>query len=186
MRFARERQPGRTRHGFTLVEILVVLIIIGIASAVVVPSLGTHNDQNVASAARTVVADLIFAQNRAILNQGFRYVNFSTTNQNYAILTTAPNITPAVYEQNPVTLQNYITSFGSSAPPGAMQSVLLQAVSADGMACLAFDELGQPYSCDPSTGITTMLAAAATFPVKCGTFTLTVIVQPYTGAMSVQ
>ena len=183
MRFVHQRQ---SRPAFTLVEILVVIIIIGIASAVVVPSLGTHNDQNVASAARTVVADLIFAQNRAILNEGFRYVNFSTTNQNYSILTSAPNITPAVYEQNPVTCQNYTTPFGSSAPPGAMQNVLLQTASADGKTCIAFDELGQPYSCDPSTGIAVMLVNAATFPVKCGTFTLTVYVQPYTGAMSVQ
>ena len=37
------------RRGFTLVEILVVVIILGIASAVIVPNLGTRNDLNVAA-----------------------------------------------------------------------------------------------------------------------------------------
>ena len=173
------------RRAFTLVEILIVLIIIGIASAIVVPSLGTHNDQNAASAARTVVADLIFAQNRAILSQAIRYVNFDTVGQKYSVLTVKPNVA-AIYEQNPGTLQNYIAYFGTSAPPGGLQSVLLQTPSADGKTCIAFDELGQPYACDASTGVTTALVNTATFPVKCGTFTLTVKVEPYTGAMSVQ
>ena len=173
------------RRGFTLVEMLVVVIILGIASAVVVPNLGTRNDLNVASAARTVVADLIYSQNRAILGQAKRYVNISTVGQNYAILTCTPNTTPLTYEQNPTTLQNYIALFGSAAGVGAMQNVLLQTPSADGKACLAFDELGQPYSCDASTGVTALLVNTATIPVKCGTFMLTVYVEPYTGAMSV-
>ena len=49
-----------------------------------------------------------------------------------------------------------------------------------------FDELGQPYSWDPSTGNSTPLVSSATIPVKCGAFTLTIYVEPYTGALSVQ
>jgi prepilin-type N-terminal cleavage/methylation domain-containing protein len=174
------------RYGFTLVEILVVVIILGIASAVVVPNLGTHNDLNAAAASRTVVSDLVFAQNRAILGQSMRYVNFDTANQKYSVLISAPNAGTLVYEQNPVSLQNYVQTFGTSAAAGTFQMVALQTPSADGLTCLAFDQLGQPYSCDPATGIYTLLVAAATIPVKCGTFTLTVYVEPYTGAMSVQ
>jgi prepilin-type N-terminal cleavage/methylation domain-containing protein len=174
------------RAAFTLIEILVVVVILGIASVVVIPGLGTHNDLNAASAARTMVADMIFAQNRAILGISMRYVNFDIANQKYAILISKPNISPAVYEQNPSTFQNYIALFGASAPPGATQTVALQTPSADGKACIGFDELGQPYSVDPASGVATPLVNTATFPVKCGTFTLTVKVEPYTGAMSVQ
>jgi prepilin-type N-terminal cleavage/methylation domain-containing protein len=181
--------PTRTpqlRRGFTLVEILVVIVILGIASLVVMPNLGTHDDQNDASAARTIVADLIYAQNRAILQQGLRYVNFDTVGQNYSILVSKPNVLPAVFEQNPSTFQNYVTQFGAAAPPGGIRNVYLQTPNADGKTCLAFDELGQPYACDASTGVATPLANTATFPVRCGIFTLTVRVEPYTGALSVQ
>ncbi len=180
------RERRGTRRAFTLVEILVVVIIMGIASAVVIPNLGTHNDLNAASAARTVVADLIFAQNRAILGQSMRYLKFDTANQQYSILTCAPNAGTLTYEQNPSSLQNYITLFSTSAPPGAFQTVQLLTPNADGKTCLSFDELGQPYACDVSTGVATLLVSQATIPVKCGTFTLTVYVEPYTGSLSVQ
>src|SRR4051812_1277839 len=68
------RRGGKA--AFTLVEILMVVIILGIASAVIVPNLGTRNDMNVAAAARVVMADLMYAQNRAIVTQSMTYVQF--------------------------------------------------------------------------------------------------------------
>ena len=174
------------RRGFTLVEILMVVIILGIASAVVVPNLGQRNDLVVAAAARVIVADLMYSQNRAILNQSMRYVTFDVTNQKYSLLTSKPNASPLVYEQNPVTLKNYVTQFGNNASQGGMKTVSLQAVSVDSLTCIGFDELGCPYSVDPTTGNATPLVNTATIPVKCGNFTLTVKVEPYTGSMSVQ
>ena len=65
-RSSRRRRPFGSRRGFTLVEILCVVVILGIASAIIIPQLGTHDDMKVAAAARTVMADLIYAQNTAI------------------------------------------------------------------------------------------------------------------------
>ena len=172
--------------GFTLIEILVVVIIIGICATIVIPAIGSHNDQNAAAAARSLAADVIYTQNRAILSQSFRYLKYDAVNQSYAILISKPNATPLVYETNPSTLQNYVALFGNGAPPGGMQTVFLQTASADGKTCLAFDEVGQPYACDAATGVCTLLAATATFPVRSGTITLTVKVDPFTGAVSVQ
>jgi MSHA pilin protein MshC len=176
----------RARSGFTLVEILTVVIILGIMSAVVVPNLGQRNDLVVASAARVVVADLLYAQNRSIQTQSLRYVVFDVANQKYSLLTSNPTAWPMTYETNPTLNQNYVTKFGANSGYAGLKTVSLQAPSVDGYTAMAFDEIGQPYSCDPSTGITTPLVNAATIPVKCGTFTLTVRVEPYTGAMSVQ
>lgn len=173
-------------RAFTLVEVLVVLIILGIASAMVVPNLGTRDDLKVAAAARMVIADVTYAQNQAILNQAMRYVNVDSTNQKYSLLISAPNAGTLVYQQNPVTLQNYVSLFGSASGSGLMATTTLLAPTIDGQTCLAFDPLGQPYSCNASTGATALLAATASIPVRCGSFTLTVKIEPYTGAMSVQ
>jgi prepilin-type N-terminal cleavage/methylation domain-containing protein len=176
------------RAAFTLIEILCVVIILGIASAIVVPNLGQRNDLIAAAAARVVVADLMYAQNRAILTQSMRYVNVDVPNQKYSLLVSKPNAGTLVYEQNTLSAQNYVTRFSAGAvgTTAGLKAVTLQAANVDGTACIGFDELGCPYSVDPATGNATPLVNAATIPVKCGTFTLTVYVEPYTGALSVQ
>jgi type II secretory pathway pseudopilin PulG len=162
-----------------------VVIILGIASAVVVPNLGTHNDLNAAAAARVVVADLVFAQNKAIVTQAMVYVNFDPTNQQYTLLSASPSTTPTAYLTNPLTNTNYVTKFSTNGP-AQTKTVLLRTCGVDGKSCLAFDELGQPYSWDLATNTVTLLVNPATIPVRCGTFQLTVYVEPYTGSLSVQ
>src|SRR2546423_2350831 len=133
------RHPRRLhRSGFTLVEILMVVIILGIASAVVVPNLGTHNDLNVAAGARVVMADLVYAQNKAIVTQGMVYVNFDRTNQQYTLYSASPSTTPAAYLTNPLTNTNYVTKFGATGP-AQTRTVWLRAITVDTKPCLAFD-----------------------------------------------
>src|SRR5690242_16864757 len=88
------RSKGRAA-GFTLVEILVVVVILGIAAAVIVPNMGTRSDLKAAAAARMIMADLIYAQNRAISTQTKHYVTFDTSAspQTYRIVT---SMTPLV------------------------------------------------------------------------------------------
>src|SRR5437764_11847528 len=69
------RRP--TERGFTLVEILMVVTILAIASAIIVPQIGTRDDLKQAAGARVVMADLIWAQNRAISTQQKQYIIFS-------------------------------------------------------------------------------------------------------------
>src|SRR5260221_11201513 len=82
--------PMRVRQikrAFTLVEILVVVVILGITAAIVVPQIGTQSDLKAAAAAREIMADLIYAQNRSIATQTKHYVVFNTTagSQSYRI-----------------------------------------------------------------------------------------------------
>ena len=48
----------RARRGFTLVEILTVVLILGIASAIIAPQIGSRGDLKVRAAARVLVSDL--------------------------------------------------------------------------------------------------------------------------------
>src|SRR4051812_37952276 len=66
-------------RAFTLVEILVVLVIIGIAAAVVVPQIGNQSDLRAAAAARLIMADLISPQTRPFATQTKHYAPFNPT-----------------------------------------------------------------------------------------------------------
>src|SRR5205823_6404761 len=96
-------EPQGRRRGFTLVEILVVVIILGIAGAIIVPSIGSRDDLKAAAAARVIMADLIYTQNLAIINQGNRFVAFDTAAQTYSVTDSA-----GVVVQHPVNHVNYV------------------------------------------------------------------------------
>src|SRR4051812_16322402 len=82
---ARRLRRGSGR-GFTLVEILMVVLILGITSAIIAPQLGTRNDVKVRAAARVLVADLLYAQNLAIAQQKMIYVKFDDAAENYRLM----------------------------------------------------------------------------------------------------
>jgi prepilin-type N-terminal cleavage/methylation domain-containing protein len=170
------------RRAFTLVEILVVVVILGIAAAVVVPQLGTQSDLRAAAAARLIMADLIYAQNRAIATQTKHYVFFDTTNQKYRIRMGST----FVDIPQPITKESYYeVALGQKGT--ALSDISLGTVNIEGCATIAFDELGVPYSYNSSTSATTALSTSggSTIQVKCGTFTLTISVEPYTGEINV-
>src|SRR5213592_1024430 len=102
-------------RGFTLVEILVVVIILGIARAIIVPSIGSRNDLKAAAAARVIMADLIYTQNLAITSQGNRYMAFDVVNQQYSVTDSAGGIITHPVNQTPYT-QKFGGSSQSSLP----------------------------------------------------------------------
>jgi prepilin-type N-terminal cleavage/methylation domain-containing protein len=172
-------------RGFTLIEILCVVVILGIASAVVIPNLGMQNDQYCSAAARVVMADLIYAQNQAIVTQSVTYVNFNTTGQTYSLLSVSPSTNPLAYLQNPVALGNYTRTFNSSVQP-QLQSTTISSVSFDGNTTLAFDELGQPLSWTAATNSTAPLANSGSIVIQSGTVSITVSIEPYTANLTAQ
>lgn len=173
------RSGSAAAGGFTLIEILCVVVILGIASAIIIPQIGSRSDLVVSSAARVVMADLIYAQNRAIATQAPHYVNYSIAGQQY----TLSNTTALTAITNPVTNNPYTVSFGSKNSP--MENVSLTAVSFGGPPVLGFDELGSPFAFDPSNNTSTPLVSAGTIQLTCGNSTLTVSVEPYTGETTV-
>jgi prepilin-type N-terminal cleavage/methylation domain-containing protein len=184
----RRRRTVRSA-GFTLVEILAVVVILGIASAVIIPQIGTRDDMRTAAAARTLVADLIYAQNYAITSGTMTYVKFDTANKRYSLLSTA-NSGGDVYVQHPITQANYVTQFGSSVK--GFETVAINSASFTGsdaanysnLSTLAFDELGAPYVFNYASNTTNDMSTGS-IVLKAGTFTTTITVSAATGEISV-
>ena len=180
--FVHRRLPhgrARTAAGFTLIEILVVVVILGIAAAVIVPHIGSRSDLKVTSAARLMMADLIYAQNRSISQQKMHYVQFDTATASYKVL---DQMTPS---QNiithPVEMSPFVVAIGP-AGPAPLRDVKIDAVSFDGQKVLAFDEMGTPYAYNPGTNVLTALTAG-TISLKCKEMLLNIIIEPFTGEL---
>ena len=164
----------RSIRGFTLIEILCVVVIIGIASAVILPQLGSRDDLRAASGARELMADLLYAQNRAIALQQMHYVQFNTATNTYQIVDSGFNVI-----NNPVSGFPYTVTWGT----GNMVKVNLANPNFDGQTTLAFDAMGVPYSYSAGGGANTL--SSGSVQVTCGTNTLTVQVSPYSGEITV-
>ena len=176
----RPRVPASSsvRRGFTLIEILTVIVVIGIASAIILPQMTSRDDQRVASASRELMADLLYAQNRAIAYQTRHYVQFNTATNSWQVMVDAGG-SPGAIITHPVNGTPYVVSVGT----GAMSKVSLNSVSFDGNTTISFDPIGVPYSYSSSTNTNAPLASGAVV-FKAGTFQMTVNVAPYSGEIT--
>lgn len=161
--------------GFTLVEILMVVVILGIASAVIIPQIGSRDDRKCAAAARVVMADLIYAQNRAIAVQKKHYVRFSGSS--YSVYDSTDLLTPV---KHPVNKDPYTVILGPGATNG-LGDVTITSSSFGGETIVGFDELGTPFALNPATKAETALAVAGEVRLACGPIQLTIAVEPFTG-----
>ncbi len=64
------------RRGFTLIEVLLVVVLLGIAGVLVIPSMSQVGVLRVQASVRTVVADITFLQSEAVAFQGRRAIWF--------------------------------------------------------------------------------------------------------------
>ena len=178
----------RWGRGFTLVEILMVVVILGIASAIIIPAIGNRDDMRAAAAGRVLVADLIFAQNQAITTGRKVYVRFDVANNKYALCTAVATLGDT-YVTHPITQASYVQQFGPSARGWEM--VTLQSAVVNGINplyqpefTLAFDEIGAPFVYCYDDDVTDDLQDG-TIIVKAGQFTNTIRIAPATGEISI-
>jgi prepilin-type N-terminal cleavage/methylation domain-containing protein len=168
-------------RGFTLVEILMVVVILGIASAVIVPQLGSSDDLRAAAAARLVMSDLSYAQNRAIALQKKHYVRFF--GQQYSVCDSTA-LTAIDHPLKPAQSSGkYVITFGPGGTHGLEQSSL-GTIDFGSQTIIGFNDLGEPFAFD---GVTeTPLTSTSSIIVQSGGIPLTIQIEPFTGEASVQ
>ena len=180
-RVAGRRSAPPATAGFTLIEILVVIVILGIAAAIVVPAIGSRSDLKATSAARMLMADLIYAQNRSIAQQKTHYVRFDAANESYEVL---EEISPAKVIVHPVDLGPFIVVLGPNGPSSSIKDVVIDAAAFDGKMTLAFDELGTPYAYDSGTNTKSPMTSGYV-RLKCKEHQLTIVVEPFSGELRI-
>jgi len=133
---------AQRRGGYTLVEVLTVVTIMGLASAVVVPQMLAAGTLGVQAAARMVVSDMLYAQNQAVAAQANRGIVFDVENNAYQLNDNNGNpITASWQAGNSST--DYKIDFANDS---RFSGVTLENVDFNGTNTLAFDALGAPSS----------------------------------------
>lgn len=77
---------SRTRRAFTLIEILIVVTLMGIAATMLIPNMSHAVSFETEAVVRRIVADLSFAQSDAMAQQAPRRVLFADNGSGYRIL----------------------------------------------------------------------------------------------------
>jgi prepilin-type N-terminal cleavage/methylation domain-containing protein len=173
------------RGGFTLIEILCVVIIIGIAAAIVVPEISSRDDLKASAAARTLTADLMYVQNRAVTVQKSHAVVFDVDTGRYTVY----QLPGPTVVKHPLDKTDYIREFGAGGTDGLDVCALGSADFADTSGvvrhALVFDELGAPWVYNPTDGTTARLRSGA-ITLSCGAISRTLRVEPFTGQLKVE
>jgi len=136
------RTPGNTtrnRLGFTLVEMLTVLVVIALLAALVIPGQAGRETERLRAAARTLAADARFAQVWSIGNGADPAVlTFDTDVPSYRVARRSDPATPIT---DPVTGVTYERVFGSGEA-SAFQGITLGTLKLGGDNTLSYSARG--------------------------------------------
>jgi prepilin-type N-terminal cleavage/methylation domain-containing protein len=160
------------RRAYTLIEILIVVVILGIAAALVVPAMGDTGVLRVQAAVRTIVSDLNMAQSEAAAHQeNYAAVFFPDENRYVVVQVPSGAVDPT---------QNIIASqrFGN----GTMGDSVLKAVDFAGSTILIFNEMGEPQLSSEEGGV----PQNGTIEIEGTGQTFRITVQGYTGRITVE
>ena len=162
------RRPHRLR-AFTLVEVLVVVSVIAIASAIVVPIIGDRGQWGIQAASRIVITDILYAQNEAIAHQKNRRIVFDRDNNRYS-LTDELGTVLTVSWKGGSDAPNYIVEFSNDR---RFAGVTITDVQFGDDQTVIFDALGTP----DTGGFVELTAGQTVYRVS---------VAPITGRVTVQ
>lgn len=73
------------RRAYTLIELLIVVALLGLAGAIIVPQINGRDSLRVQAAVRKLIGDVSFAQSDALAHQEYRRIHFYDDGSGYCI-----------------------------------------------------------------------------------------------------
>ena len=153
MDLRRPKNRSRHRGGFTLAELMVVVVIIGITAGMVIPYASSAADSAAMAGARMIVCDLQYAQNMAITTQTPVTVTFNPGGESYTLSNASGSLI------HPINKTAYVVDFASQR---GFEGLDIVSASFNGAASVAFDELGSP----DNAGAVTIQAGAQAYVIS--------------------
>jgi prepilin-type N-terminal cleavage/methylation domain-containing protein len=141
MKINYQLSPG---GGFSLIEIIVVMMVLAIAAAVIIPNIGSAGDSQAIGAARVVKSDLEVARSLALTTQQPHSVVFSPDRQTYKVIanyTGTPYATTAAVSHPVLANRAYEVNL---AIQNRMSDVTVVSVSFGGATYVTFGPQGEP------------------------------------------
>ncbi len=148
----------RCPSGFSLVELLIVITVMGIVAALALPSIDPGNYERLQGAAQVIAGDLAYARGLAVANNSSYRFTFDTANNRYTLAHSGVNALLNVLPPSPFhssadsPTQNI---FDLNTLPGLGEGAHLCAVGTAGtnpapVTTLEFGPLGQTTVTDPT------------------------------------
>ncbi len=169
------------RRAYTLIELLMVVAVLGLAGALLVPQLGQPDELTIQGAVRQLISDISFAQSDALSHQDRRRVYFFDDGRGYVLLRSPYDVdTDYIFDPlgRPGASGAYVIDFSAD---DRFEGLTIESVELDGdERFLTFDELGGTIAPDgtPGTGGFIIL--------KSQTQQYRINIAAFTGKMSVE
>lgn len=161
-----ERRPCGWSRGFTIVELLIVVVILSIVALTAIPMMSSAASIQIRSAANIIAADIEYARSMAISRGQNHKVVFDKDTDSYKLV-----------DLNGVTIQHpvkkgfpYVMNFRNES---RLSRVDITSATFGGDQTVVFDCLGSPDS-------------GGTVTLQAGGISTTITVEPVTGFVSIQ
>lgn len=174
---------GSSRRAFTLIEIVISVLIIGIVASVAITAVNANASTQAEAAAKSLAAQISFARDRAAGRSQWHYVVVAADFRTVSVNTFNSGSFDAVSEPySPSPLQLSLATDGT----GDFDNVSLTELNIGGRMVLAFDDNGTPHSVTNSGGSPVELRSTSFFDLSAGGATYRVTVSPIIGDVDVE
>ncbi len=184
----------RGHLGYTLIELIIVLAVLGVSAALLVPHMVNRDWMNAQAAVRLIIGDLSFAQSDALAHQEFRRLHFYEDGRGYCLVRISQAQLGQPFDEGETDHDYIVDPLGRPGSSGnyvidfvhddRFRGVSISSASIDGGGRdLQYDALGGTIMAGGSSGIP---GIGGTIVVQSGTERYQITIGAFTGKLSVQ